>query len=110
MKFALWAVAVFGIIVAAGLALEDRPAAAPSSAASPQRALSRDQFLDGCRVDRQIEACVQAVGQPDRRQSGDAGGEAWYYSARTFDSVTKKTDALAQVIVQHGVVRRVNFH
>lgn len=97
----------FAVIVAVGLALEDKPPA-PAATVTVQR-VSREAFLDACRVDRQIEACVNAVGMPDRRQSSSVGWEAWYYAGRTFDPVTKRADVTAQVIVEHGVVQRINF-
>lgn len=104
----IWIVlAGFAVIVAVGLAIEDKPPA-PAAPLTMQR-MTRDAFLEACRIDRQIEACARALGNPDSRQSNSDRWEAWYYAGRTFDPVTKRPDMAAQVIVENGVVQRINF-
>lgn len=76
-----------------------------------QRAtMTRAEFMDRCRVDRQIEACIGAVGRPDRTQERSGGTAYWYFDALTVDPVTGKRDSKAQVSVEHGVVRGVSFY
>lgn len=109
-KWVAGALAAFGVIVAVGLAVEDKPAPRPVAAKPGPAIMTRDAFLAACRVDRQIEACTRSVGSPDSRQSGSSGMEAWYYRGRTFDPVTMSPDWSVQVIVEHGVVTGINFN
>lgn len=101
-KWIAGTVAFVGVI-SLGVALEDKP-----GPREPE-AITRAAFLDGCRVDSQIEACTLGVGKPDTTQASTDGRETWYYKRRTLDPVTQRRDSMAQVVVVHGVVRQINF-
>lgn len=52
---------------------------------------------------------IEAVGRPDSTQERDQGESQWYYRNRTRDAVTSKLDPHIQLVIQGGVVVRVNF-
>jgi hypothetical protein len=55
------------------------------------------------------QGVLRAVGKPDSTsQVGNV--EYWYYSGRSRDGTTGKTDTSAQVVMEGGCVVRVNFH
>lgn len=50
-----------------------------------------------------------AVGVPDSTQQSGRY-EYWYYRGKTRDATTGRTDSIAQVVVEYGCARSVNFY
>lgn len=77
---------------------------------APPAVMTRDEFIAKCRVGDGYVQCQNAVGRPDRTQGGTSSTEYWYFDRRTRDPVTGKTDHNAQVVIERGWVRAINFY
>lgn len=72
--------------------------------------MTRAEFMIKCRVGDGYVQCQNAVGRPDRTQGGSSATEYWYYDRRTRDAVSGRPDNNAQVVIEKGWVRGINFY
>jgi hypothetical protein len=77
---------------------------------SEKKVYTREEFRQLV-MDKTPEEVIAAVGRPDSTQDppGTLGVQHWYYKARTFDPVSNKTDRIAQVTFQGGIVSSVSY-
>lgn len=87
----------------------DPPRPEKASSSKP-KLLARSEFEDLCRIGQQIEVCASRVGGPDQTQRSTMGTDFWYFRGRTYDPITSRRDLSAQVVVENGVVARINFN
>lgn len=72
-----------------------------------QKAILRDDFKQSI-LSKTPEQVLTNVGRPDTtQQSGTI--EYWNYHHFTKDPITGKVDNNAQVVIEDGTVKRVNF-
>lgn len=84
------------------------PTTEPVQQVATPKPISRNEFYNRIN-DKRSEEVIQIVGAPDsRQQSGQK--EYWYYRGKTYDPLTNKVDQSAQVFVDWGKVKEVNFY
>jgi len=80
-----------------------------SNNAYAQGKMTRGEFRNAV-VGKDAQGVIAAVGKPDSTsKAGGAGSEYWHYYERTIDTITNKTDKVALVIFEQGIVTRVDY-
>lgn len=72
-----------------------------------KNAMLRDDFKQLI-MSKPPEQVILSIGKPDTTQQSGVT-EYWNYHSATKDPITGKVDRNAQVVIEEGVVKKVNF-
>lgn len=71
--------------------------------------MSREEFQQAV-VGKSLDQVIANVGRPVITQMDNGGRkQRWYYDRVTRDSITGKVDGRVQLIIENGMVEKVNF-
>lgn len=91
-----------------GDANTSRDAQPETAAPMPKQRIPRGEFREKIMGMTQQQV-LAAFGKPDSTQDFGPDDINWYYTDRTYDPVTNKTDSMTQVVFEGGKVVKVNF-